>query len=135
MEAKVKEVMELYSDVLDSHGVIYPHRPESVDNTISREQWQNANDLLDLLGSPRLHRTKSSSSYTCGSYGLKHLAEDWASIRKKPNYYVPNGVMILAGLHRGFITRSDLARSAKHKDLNVSFKFHHTVQFMLELIG
>jgi len=79
--------------------------------------------LLSLALLKRVVRTKTIRRGT-GSYGVKHIAENfkctYPDSEKLGPHYVPNGVLVAAAIHAGFMTKSDFDELGYHS-LNVTF--------------
>lgn len=56
-----------------------------------------------------------------GSYGLKHIVENWASVNKLKQTYIANGIFIAAAIHMGFEFRRR-SRKSPSMIFNISNK-------------
>lgn len=79
--------------------------------------------LLSLALLKRVVRTKTIRQGT-GSYGVKHITENFKCTypngEKLGPHYVPNGVLIAAAIHAGFMTKFHFDELGYHS-LNVTF--------------
>lgn len=96
--------------ILNSNGFYNPRDPKAIEYAFTPEEYSD--DVLNFLTKSISILYKDSSTYDTGSYGLKHVLEDFAGS------YVSNGQAMLAAMRLSNMTPF----SMRANSLNAQFK-------------